>query len=346
MPPVRTAGPESARTQPQPPGLGHYPQPRSAGHVPCHREARVRVAVVTHSVLYGGVETGGTWCVCAIGSGPDELLAEAQFRTSEPAPTLARIVEFFREHPRPAAIGVGSFGPVDVDPRSPTWGYVTSTPKPGWQHVAVASVIRDELGVPVVFDNDVDAAAAGEHRWGAGQGAGSLCYVTVGTGIGAGLMLGGRPWHGLVHPEAGHIRIPHDRERDPFAGSCPVHGDCWEGLASGPAMADRWGSPPEELPDEHPAWTLEAEYLALGILNIVMVASPERVILGGGVMEQASLLERVRGGVRKLVAGYFETPQLGEQIDSYIVAPGLGDRAGVLGAIALAQAQRDRGAQA
>ncbi|HSO98214.1 MAG TPA: ROK family protein [Solirubrobacteraceae bacterium] len=287
--------------------------------------------------MLGGVETGGTWCVCAVGTGPGEIVAEAQFRTSNPADTLARIIAFFRSAPPADAIGIGSFGPVDLDPRSPTWGHVTTTPKPGWQHVAVAPVIRDQLGVPVAFDNDVTAAAIGEHRWGAGRGTDSLCYLTVGTGIGAGLLIDGRPVHGLVHPEVGHIRIPRDRDQQPFRGVCPVHGDCWEGLASGPAIAERWQASPQELGDDHPAWEIEADYLALGILSIVLVASPRRVIVGGGVMERPSLLQMVRGRLRELVAGYLDTPSLGEDIGSYVVAPGLGDRAGVLGALALAQ---------
>lgn len=292
------------------------------------------------SKLYGGVETGGTWCVCAIGSGPEEIAAEEQFPTTRPEETLERIVEFFRGAPgRLEAIGIGSFGPVDLAPDSPTWGYVTTTPKPNWQHVPVGPFIHERLNVPIAFDNDVDAAAVGEHRWGAGQDAASLCYLTVGTGIGAGLLIDGRPWHGLVHPEVGHIRIPRAQAADDpaFCGVCPVHGDCWEGLASGPAMAERWGADPRELGDEHPAWELEAEYLALGILSIVLVASPERLILGGGVMERAPLLDMVRSRLPALLAGYLETPLLGDEIDRYLVPPGLGDRAGVLGAIALAQ---------
>jgi fructokinase len=287
------------------------------------------------SELYGGVETGGTWCVCALGRGPGELVAEEQFPTSHPETTLARIADFFRRNTGAAAIGIGAFGPVDLDPRSPTWGYVTTSPKPGWRYVSVASVIGEQLGVPVVFDTDVTAAAIGEHRWGAGQGVDALCYLTVGTGIGAGLVLGGRPWHGLVHPEVGHIRIPHDRAWDPFEGSCPVHGDCWEGLASGPSIAARWQEP-ADLPDEHPAWTLEAEYLALGILSIVLVASPQRVIVGGGVLKHPGLLTNVGSRLRELLAGYLDTPALGDEIDRYLVPPRLGDRAGVLGAIALA----------
>jgi fructokinase len=291
------------------------------------------------SKLYGGVETGGTWCVCAVGTGPEDVREYTEFPTTSPEETLERIVAFFRAAPPPppAAVGIGSFGPLDADPASPTWGQVTTTPKPGWQRTDVATVVRDRLQVPVAFDTDVTAAAVAEHRWGAGRGQPSVCYLTVGTGIGAGLVLDGRPLRGLVHPEAGHLRIPHDRERDPFAGVCPAHGDCWEGLAAGPAIAQRWGASADELPDDHPAWPLEAEYLALGILAIVSVASPHRVIVGGGVMQQPSLLPMVRRRLRELLAGYLDTPLLGDRIDDYLVPPALGDRAGVLGAIALAE---------
>jgi fructokinase len=293
------------------------------------------------SELYGGVETGGTWCVCAVGRGPGELLARDQFRTGEPEETIERIAAFFAGAPDVAAIGIGSFGPVDLVPDSPSWGHVTTTPKPGWQHVGIGPALRERLGVPVAFDLDVTAAAVGEHRWGAGQGAGSLCYLTVGTGIGAGLLIDGVPRHGLVHPEVGHMRVDHDRARDPFDGCCPVHGDCWEGLASGPAIAARWDRDPEDLPGDHPAWALEADYLAAGILNIVLVFSPERVIVGGGVLEHPPMLGLVRHRVVELLGGYLDTPFLhDEEIDSYLVPPALGDDAGVLGAIALAQALR------
>ncbi|MGI8713813.1 MAG: ROK family protein [Solirubrobacteraceae bacterium] len=288
------------------------------------------------SELYGGVETGGTWCVCALGSGPDEIVAHERFATGAPAETLDRIVAFFAAGPPAAAIGVGSFGPVDVDPDSPTWGHVTTTPKPGWAHTPVATVLRQRIGVPVAFETDVNAAALGEQRWGAGREAASLCYITVGTGIGAGLLVNDRPVHGLVHPEVGHLRIPHDDRRDPFAGACPFHGDCWEGLAGGPALAARWGHQGRDLPDQHPAWELEAEYLALGTLSIVMVASPHRVILGGGVMERAPLLGLVRARLADLVAGYLDQPLLGAEVDRYVVSPALDGDAGVLGAIALA----------
>jgi len=289
------------------------------------------------SALFGGVETGGTWCVCALARGPGEIEAEEEFPTGDPDATLARIVEFFRAHPGAQAIGVGSFGPVDLNRGSATWGYVTSTPKPGWRHVSVAGVIRDELNLPVAFDTDVNAAALAEYRWGAGRGVGSVCYLTVGTGIGAGLIIDGRPWHGLVHPEPGHMRVPHDHERDPFPGSCPIHGDCWEGLAAGGAIAARWQATPAELAPDHPAWALEAEYLALGILNLALVTSAERIVVGGGVLKAPGVLGMIRGRIPELLAGYLEAPELGPEIDRYVVPPELGDRAGVLGAIALAQ---------
>lgn len=285
------------------------------------------------SKLCGGVETGGTWTVCAVGTGPDDVRELSEFRTAGPDETLSKVVEFFRDS-GVEAIGIGSFGPVDVDPESPNWGSVTTTPKPGWQHTPVASVMREALEVPIAFDLDVTAAAVGEHRWGAARAVGSLCYLTVGTGIGGGLLIDGRPVRGLVHPEVGHMRVP---VLDSFAGVCPVHGNCWEGLANGPAIAERWNASPDELPDDHPAWPLEAEYLALGILSIVLTASPERMVLGGGVMQQESLLAQVRRQLSALNAGYLPTPMLGEEVDRYVVAPELGDRAGVLGAIALAQ---------
>ena len=288
--------------------------------------------------LLGGVETGGTWTVCALGRGPADLVALERFPTEDPAQTLDRVLRFFTDpaRPRPARVGVGAFGPIELDPESPRWGeLLAATPKRGWAGAAVGATLRAGLGVPVALDTDVNAAALGEQRWGAGRDAGSLCYLTVGTGIGAGLLLGGRPVHGLLHPEAGHIRIPHDRTRDPFDGVCPHHGDCWEGLACGPALARRWGEDPVGLPAEHPAWALEAEYLAAGILAIVMIASPDRVIVGGGVMGHAGLLGAVRRRLAELLGGYPGAAGLSGDLSGYVVAPGLGERSGVLGALAL-----------
>jgi fructokinase len=283
---------------------------------------------------YGGVETGGTGCVCAVGAGPGEIEAIERFATDEPRRTVAAIVAFFERHGRPQAIGVAGFGPIELDPASASWGTLGATPKPGWTGWPLGPALRDALGVTVVVETDVGAAALAERRWGAGQGCDSLCYLTVGTGIGAGLVLDGAPVHGLMHPEVGHIRIPHDRARDPFDGVCPFHGDCWEGLAAGPAIAERWGTAADRLPDDHPAWELEAEYLALGILAIVLIASPQRVIAGGGVIQRAGLLERVRARLPELLAGYPPGPHITAD-PGYLVAPALGDEAGVLGAIAL-----------
>jgi fructokinase len=287
---------------------------------------------------YGGVEAGGTKWVCAIGAGPDDLHALETFPTMNPAETLARAAEFFTQNGGVSAVGVGSFGPIDLHA-----GRITTTPKPGWAETDVVSVLRDALGVPVAFDTDVNAAALGEGRWGAAVGLDTFCYFTVGTGIGGGVMAGGRLVHGLIHPEVGHMLIPHDRDRDPFAGSCPFHGDCFEGLAAGGAIERRWGKPGEELGDRSEVWELEAEYLALGVVNVICVVSPQRVILGGGVMKQPSLLPLVRARVRELLAGYIVAPELADGVDDYIVGPALGDRAGVLGAIELARLAATQG---
>jgi len=276
---------------------------------------------------YGGIETGGSKWACAVGTGPEDMRATATFATGAPAETIARAVDFFRDGNQVAAIGIGSFGPVDVRAGSPTWGHVTTTPKPGWANVDLAGPIARELGVPVAFDTDVNAAALGEHRWGAARGIDTFVYITVGTGIGGGGMARGRLLRGLVHPEFGHMRIPRD-PYDGFAGACPFHGDCWEGLASGRAIEQRWGAPGHTLDAEH-VWALEARYLALGVVCVVAVLSPAVVILGGGVMQRDGLLERVRADVDHLLAGYVDAPAIRH--------PALGPRAGVVGALALAE---------
>ena len=288
------------------------------------------------SELYGGIETGGTTCVCALASAAGEVVARSEVPTTDPETTLAQIVSFFREHERPQAIGIGSFGPVDLDPDSPTWGHVTTTPKLQWRNAGVAPRVRDQLGVPVTFDHDVAAAAYGEYTWGAGRGLPSVAYLTVGTGIGVGLVISGRVWYGVLQPEVGHIRIPRV-PGDDYAGSCPSHGDCWEGLACGPALAARYGCDPAKLPDDHAAWELEAHYTAAGILAIALVVSPHRLIVGGGIGRREHLLHRIRERVRELFNDYLQSPLFGEDLDQYLVAPELGADAGVLGAVALAR---------
>ena len=288
----------------------------------------------------GGIEAGGSKIVCGIGTGPDDLRAETCITTTTPTETLARVVEFFRDHAvrTPfAALGIASFGPLDLDPDSSTAGFITETPKPGWSRVDLAGVLRRGLGVPVAIDTDVNASALAELRWGAGVGFDPLVYLTVGTGIGGGAVIDGRPLHGLVHPEMGHIRIPRDPS-DSFAGACPFHGDCLEGLASGRAIAARRGLPGEALAVDDPVWALEARYLALGLVGIIGVLSPRRIIVGGGVVRHPHLLARVRHDVQGLLAGYVRARAVLDTIADYIVVPGLGERAGLLGALALGRA--------
>lgn len=288
--------------------------------------------------LYGGVEAGGTKFVCAVGTGPDDLRAVERFPTTTPDQTLGRVIEFFRNQSQPVtAMGIASFGPVDPDPNSPTYGWITSTPKPGWRDTDVRGRLQQALQVPVGFDTDVNAAALGEGRWGAARGLDTFLYLTVGTGIGGGGVVGGKLMHGLIHPEMGHIPVSR-RADDPFSGACPFHGDCLEGMASGPAMERRWGARAETLPSDHPAWDLEAHYLALGLSTLICTLSPQRVILGGGVMQREHLYAQVRQKVQAWLNGYVQSDAIINQIEQYIVPPGLRDRAGVLGAIALAEA--------
>ena len=291
--------------------------------------------------LFGGIEAGGTKFVCLVGTGPDDIRAESRFATTTPEHTIENALEFLtaeqERQGRLAAVGIASFGPVDLQPDSPTFGYITSTPKPGWANVPMVGAARRSLGVPVGFDTDVNGAALAEGRWGAARGLHSFLYLTIGTGIGGGGLLDGRLMHGLIHPEMGHIRVPHDLQTDPFAGHCPFHGDCLEGLASGPALQSRWGRPPEELPEDHPAWALEAHYLALALVTFVCTVSPQRIVIGGGVMSNRWLFPLIRGEVVGLLNNYVRAPQIVKDIDDYIVPPGLGHRAGALGALALAE---------
>ncbi|RME74331.1 MAG: ROK family protein [Chloroflexi bacterium] len=288
--------------------------------------------------LIGGIEAGGTKFVCAVGTGPDDLRAETRFPTTTPEETIGRAIAFFEEQARHqplAAVGIASFGPVDPDPASPTFGYITSTPKPGWTNTDFAAAVGRALGVPVGFDTDVNGAALGEARWGAGQGLDNFIYLTIGTGIGGGGLVNGQLLHGLVHPEMGHILLPPHPDDPHPEGFCPFHGHCLEGMASGPALEKRWQARGETLPPDHPAWELEAHYLALGLVNFICTLSPQRIIMGGGVMDQPHLFPLVRRKVQTLLNGYIQSPAILSGIDRYIVPPGLGSRAGVLGAIAL-----------
>jgi len=294
--------------------------------------------------LYGGLEAGGTKFVCAIGSGPGDIRDEIRFPTTTPEETLGQAVAFFERHHTEnplQAIGIASFGPVDLNLDSSTYGYITKTPKPGWSNADVVGAISKVVDVPVGFDTDVNGALLGEYRWGAAQGLENSIYLTIGTGIGGGAMAGKKLIHGLVHPEMGHIRMVRNFERDPFKGFCPFHGDCFEGIAAGPAIEQRWGQRAETLPTDHPAWDLEADYIAQALHAFICVLSPQRIVLGGGIMNQSQLFPLIRTKVQTSLNNYVHHPAILEHINTFIVPPKLGNQAGVLGAIALAQAAVD-----
>ncbi len=292
------------------------------------------------SAIYGAIEAGGTKFVLACGRGPGELLEERTLPTTTPEETLGASVAWFREvqgrHGELAGIGVGTFGPAGVHEGAADWGWITTTPKAGWRDTDVAGYVGRGLGLPVAFDTDVNAAALGEWLWGAGVGCEVVLYLTVGTGIGGGVVMGGKPLHGVLHPEMGHVRTAR-AAGDEFAGVCPWHRDCLEGMASGPAIGARWGRPAGELPPGHEAWELEAHYLAEACTGFLCTLSPQRVILGGGVMGVPGLLERVRAGVRERLGGYLQHPLYSGGLEDCVVAPGLGTRSGILGALALAR---------
>ena len=285
---------------------------------------------------YGTLEAGGTKMVLSIGNENNELLEQTSMPTEMPEKTIPAMIEWFRARDI-AALGIGSFGPVDLRPESPTYGWITKTPKPGWSDKPLMPPMRDALGVPAMIDTDVNAAALAEWKLGAAQGLNSCMYVTVGTGIGAGLVIEGRLVHGLVHPELGHMLL-RPEPNDPMPeGVCPYHKGCLEGLAAGPSIERRWGMKAVDLPPEHRAWDLEASYLAQMCVNSICAFSPEKIILGGGVMQQKHLFPLIREKTLRLLNNYVQHPAILEDIDSYIVEPGLGTRSGATGALLLAK---------
>jgi fructokinase len=285
--------------------------------------------------MLGAIEAGGTKFVLAVGPSPDAISARHTIPTRDPATTLAAAAEWFDAQGGVAALGIGSFGPVDCDPASVGWGRITNTPKPGWAECDIAGYFIDRLGVAVGFDTDVNAAALAEYRAAEGEGCRSLAYLTIGTGIGGGLVLDGRPVHGIAHPEIGHVyprRSPEDRG---FAGVCPHHGDCLEGLASGPAIQARWGASLSQLPDDHPAHAIIADYVAQACHMLFAVLAAERVVIGGGVAKTPSLVERIAARTAELGAGY-----LPGSARHRITMPRLGENSGITGALMLAAALR------
>lgn len=293
--------------------------------------------------LLGGIEFGGTKTVCVVGEEPGVILAESRFPTGDqPEVTLASCIEFFQGQGQVDAIGAGSFGPCDPDRRSATFGYVTTTPKPGWANFPVVPRLAAAFpDIPIGFDTDVNVAALGELVHGAGKGLDSLVYLTIGTGVGGGAVVGGQLVHGLVHPEMGHFHLARPAEEQAvFPGVCPYHGDCLEGIAAGPALAARWGSPAQDIGPEddrfEPMWQLEAQYVASALQALVCILSPQRIVIGGGVGQQEQLLQRVRPLLQEGLAGYVDNPAILTDIDNYVVAPGLGNQAGGVGALELA----------
>ena len=286
-------------------------------------------------MLIGALEAGGTKMVCSIGNPEGGVLQRASFQTLTPDVTVPQIVDFIGKFDV-KALGIGSFGPLDLNPASPTYGNITKTPKKEWIDYPLMTTLKTALGVPTGIDTDVNAAALAEYTMGAGKGRGSLLYVTVGTGIGGGFVTDGRMIHGLVHPEMGHmILAPLEGDTMPD-GVCPYHRHCLEGLASGPAIEKRWGLSAKLMTEDHPAWELEATYLAQMCVNMIVTVSPEVIVLGGGVMQQAHLFPKIRAKVLDLLGGYVSSPSITpEGIDSYIVPPALGVNSGVIGALLL-----------
>lgn len=295
--------------------------------------------------LYGGIEAGGTKFVCVVASGPDQIVDEIRFPTTIPTDTLGRAIQFFQPFVAKGqihSIGVGAFGPLDLNRESATYGFITATPKPGWSNIDVLGTLRQALQVNIAFDMDVNTAALGEYLWGGSKGFDPSLYLTIGTGIGGGYIVNGRPLVGLLNLEMGHIRIPHNQQLDPFPGNCPFHGDCFEGLASGPAIEKRLGLRGAFIPEEDAFWDIETNYIALALMNYILTLSPKKIILGGGVMQREFLLPKVRRRVRELLNGYVSSKSILENIDTYILPPGLGNQSGSLGAIALAIQAEDR----
>lgn len=287
------------------------------------------------SEFYGALEAGGTKMVLSILNARGEMLHRKSIPTEIPEITMPAMIEYFKGY-NIVSLGIGCFGPLNLDPASPDYGTITATPKLAWRFYPIRQVFTEALGVPVAIDTDVNAAALAEVRLGAAKGLESCVYVTVGTGIGGGVIAGGKPVHGLTHPEMGH-QLMRIEQSDPMPdGICPYHKGCLEGVAAGPSIARKWGKPAQELPQDHKAWMLEAAYLAQLCHNTIMTISPQKIILGGGVMGQSFLLDMIRAKTLELLGGYVSSPVVENGLKDYITAPGLGVNSGVMGAWLLA----------
>ena len=308
----------------------------------CFRPSRRMISRPAHSSppLLAAIEAGGTKYVCAVATDPSQPLLETRFPTGDPQETVARVAAFFHEasalHGPIHSLGIGTFGPARLDPAAPDYGTILTTPKEGWSHFPLVTELKKALGrdLPVAFETDVNAAALGEARYGAARGVRRVAYLTIGTGIGGGLLDDGRLLHGRMHPEIGHLIVPDlDAAYGKGTQVCPFHTSCLEGRASGPAIEKRWGKAGHELPGDHPAWELEAAYLALGCLNLTAAWSPDLLLLGGGVSQKQGLIERIRNELQRLAGGYWDLPPMAE----YVKLPSLDQQAGIVGALVLAR---------
>ena len=284
-------------------------------------------------MLIGGIEAGGTKMVCAVGDENGVIKDRSSFPTRQPEETFADMIAYYRNWDI-QALGIGCFGPLDLNRQSRTYGYITKTPKPGWGNCDIVGAFKDALGVPVGFDTDVNGAVLGEVTWGAAKGLDSAIYITIGTGVGVGVYVNGGLLHGLVHPEGGHILLIR-HPKDTYEGKCPFHKNCVEGLAAGPSIEARWGKKAAELADRDEVWEMEAYYIAQAITDYILSYSPQKIILWGGVMHQEKLFGMVRKEVLNLLNGYVAHEMITEHIDQYIVPPALGEDPGIMGAIKL-----------
>lgn len=290
-------------------------------------------------MILGALEAGGTKMVCAIGNEKGDITEQISVPTETPEITVPKLLSFFRGKGI-EALGIGCFGPIDVNRDSETYGYITTTPKLAWQNYDMAGTFRKELGVPVGFDTDVNGSVLGEYTWGAGKGLKSCIYITIGTGVGVGVIADGQLLHGMLHPEGGHILLSRAADDD-YKGFCPFHKNCFEGLAAGPAIEGRWGKKAVELAGESRVWELEAEYIAQALVDYTCILSPQRIILGGGVMHQTQLMPMIRSRFAELMNGYLKTKEL-EDLDSFIVLQSLDDKQGIMGALRLGMMERER----
>lgn len=296
--------------------------------------------------LFGSIEAGGTKFICAVGYDAHSIEDEVLFPTTSPQETLSRVEEFFQsavqKYGAMKGLGIGSFGPVNLNAESENFGKILQTPKPGWSNVNMVAMLKSSLNVPISVDTDVNCALLAEVNWGAGRGLKNVAYVTVGTGIGGGFYVNGRIMNGFAHPEIGHLHLSSLVDGDDFEGVCPYHkAECFEGVASGPALIERWGRKHYELPTDHQAWSFEAEYLARLCHNIILTTAPERIIMGGGVMKQMQLFPMIKDRLKALLNGYIDFEAYQIDWNNYIVPTGLGGQAGIMGGLELARMNCD-----